>query len=440
MSSSNIPPLDVPAETVKVSPKPAFGNNDTVAAHESHNLLVLAAHHIVLRVAWIFKTESVIMPAFLDAISGAGWLRGCLPVLNRFGQSVPPLMLSDRLKQTQRKKWPLLATTLLMAIPFLILSAVWMSLPETIPSWLPIAFLSLYAIFFSMTGVNQMAFGTIQGKLIRPNRRGRLMGLSGTLGAVFAIPCAWFLLPRWLALPDGGYGYIFGFTGVGMVVASLITIAIVEPADQTERPARRAKNHFHGAWSLLRRDRDFRRLAIAGMLCMSGQLLFPHYQAMARDTLHAPHKDLMLWVVAQNAGAGIFGFFAGAIADRYGNKLTVQLEIAAVVAAPLLALALASGLIAGGASLFWLSYFLLGITPVLMKTLVNYALELSKQSEHPRYISTLKLCMAIPFVISPLLGLMIDLVGFTPIFLLITSLILLGGAMTFRLFEPRLRL
>ena len=101
MSSSNIPPLDVPAETVKIVPEPAF--DDTVAVHESRNLLVLAAHHIVLRVAWIFKTESVIMPAFLDAISGAGWLRGCLPVLNRFGQSVPPLMLSERLKQTRHK-------------------------------------------------------------------------------------------------------------------------------------------------------------------------------------------------------------------------------------------------------------------------------------------------------------------------------------------------
>jgi MFS family permease len=419
-------------------PEPAF--DKTVAAHESRNLFVLAAHHIVLRVAWIFKTESVIMPAFLDAISGAGWLRGCLPVLNRFGQSVPPLMFSELLKQTPHKKWPLLATTLLMAVPFLTLSVVWMSLPETIPSWLPIAFLSLYAIFFSMTGLNQMVFGTIQGKLIRPNRRGRLMGLSGTLGAVFAIPCAWFLLPRWLALPDGGYGYIFGFTGVGMVVSSLITVAIFEPADQFERPTRRVNNHFHAAWSLLRRDREFRRLAIAGMLCMSGQLLFPHYQAMARDVLQAPHKDLMLWVVAQNAGAGIFGFVAGTIADRYGNRLTVRLEIVAGAAAPLLALALASGVIAGGASWFWLSYFLLGVTPVLMKTLVNYALELSKQSDHPRYISTLKLCMAIPFVVSPLLGLMIDVVGFAPVFLLITSLIVLGGVMTFRLFEPRLRL
>ena len=39
------------------------------------NMLVLAAYLIVQRVAWVFKTESVIMPAFLDTIAGAGWLR-----------------------------------------------------------------------------------------------------------------------------------------------------------------------------------------------------------------------------------------------------------------------------------------------------------------------------------------------------------------------------
>lgn len=60
---------------------------------EPHNLLALSAYSVLLRFAWIFKTESVIIPAFLDSIAGAGWLRGCLPVLNRFGQSMPPIFL-----------------------------------------------------------------------------------------------------------------------------------------------------------------------------------------------------------------------------------------------------------------------------------------------------------------------------------------------------------
>jgi len=39
---------------------------------EPHNLLALSAFSVLLRFAWIFKTESVIIPAFMDSIAGAG--------------------------------------------------------------------------------------------------------------------------------------------------------------------------------------------------------------------------------------------------------------------------------------------------------------------------------------------------------------------------------
>ena len=76
---------------------------------EPHNLLALSAYSVLLRFAWIFKTESVIIPAFLDSIAGAGWLRGFLPVLNRFGQSLPPIFFARRLREARVKKWSLLA-------------------------------------------------------------------------------------------------------------------------------------------------------------------------------------------------------------------------------------------------------------------------------------------------------------------------------------------
>ena len=103
-------------------------------------------YQVCLRIGWIFKTETVIMPAFLDAIAGAGWLRGFLPVLNRLGQSVPPLLFADRLQHMSQKKWALTNTALLMAVPFLILSPLWLGLGRLGVSrtgrwWLPVVFL-----------------------------------------------------------------------------------------------------------------------------------------------------------------------------------------------------------------------------------------------------------------------------------------------------------
>ena len=97
---------------------------------EPRNLVVLVLHQILLRVGWIFKTETVIMPAFLDMVGGAGWLRGCLPVLSRFGQSVPPLIFSQTLRGMRLKSPALSCATAAMGIPFLVLSVAWWTAGE----------------------------------------------------------------------------------------------------------------------------------------------------------------------------------------------------------------------------------------------------------------------------------------------------------------------
>ena len=56
----------------------AESREETIARSEPRNLLLLVLHQIVVRTGWIFKTESVIMPAFLDYVMPAGWLRGLI--------------------------------------------------------------------------------------------------------------------------------------------------------------------------------------------------------------------------------------------------------------------------------------------------------------------------------------------------------------------------
>ena len=68
------------------------------------NFSLISLYQIVVRTGWIFKTESIVMPAVLDVMGGSGWLRGCLPMLNRFGQSIPPMLASDRIRRTAYKK------------------------------------------------------------------------------------------------------------------------------------------------------------------------------------------------------------------------------------------------------------------------------------------------------------------------------------------------
>ena len=408
-----------------------------VAANEPRNFITLALYQVLMRTGWIFKTESIIMPAVLDSLGGAGWLRGCLPLLNRFGQSVPPLLMTRRIKVMGWKKRALATCTLMMSASFLSLSAIWFAAGTRIFAWMPYVFLAFYAMFFVSTGINQLTFSTVQGKLIQVHHRGRLLLVSSVFGAFTAILAAWLLLPLWLR-PDGhDFAMIFGFTGIAFTCAALCAALLAEPADQY-RQTRSGINHLLStAWFTIRTDANFRRLAIVTALFGTCLMLFPHYQALGRGGRDTADLSMLIWwVIVQNAGTALFSILAGPLADWRGNRLVLRVLMLAISAAPILALTL-TRIGSTASSWFWLVFLFVGMTPIAIKTLHNYTLEISEPQDHPRYLSTLNLCAAAPVFLSPVVGYLVDVVGFEAVFVGITLLLLTGWLITFRLREPR---
>lgn len=421
-----------------------------IEASEPHNLLWLEIHQVAYRIAWIFKTESVIMPAFVDAIvgpAGGAWARGCLPVLNRIGQSVPPLFYAATLRDLPQKRWALIVSTILMAVPFLALAAIWAVLGPAMPGWVPI-FLVLYFVFFATTGINQLASGTVLGKLVQADHRGGLIAVSGTFGTVGASTLAWFLLQYWLSLPDRGWAYIFGFTGLGFIVAGLLALPLIEPNDTPAESHPDWRLRLWDSWTLFRDDRHFRRLLLVAMLFITAQFLFPHYQALGRQFTEkeaaevTPGGDvlgfqMMLWIVVQNLGVGLFSFIFGHLADWYGNRLVLRIVVFGAALTPLSALLFVSGWLGPPERLYWLTFVLLGLLPVGLRTVQNYTLELCPPTDHPRYVSTLSLSQALPLCLSPLMGIVMDLFGFDLAFYFIAGLIGIAGLLTLDMLEPR---
>lgn len=417
----------------------ALDRAQLIVQHEQRNFLILVWYQIVLRVGWIFKTESIIMPAFLDFVGGTAWMRGCLPLLNRFGQSVPPALLSRRLKVTPLKRRALARSTTGMAVPFLVLAAIWLVTEGKTGAWMPWVFLIAYGIFFAITGFNQLALNTLQGKLIQPARRGRLMSMATTFGCPLAILAAYWLMGPWLESPIPGFGYTFGICGVMFLIALVVTFFLVEPADNFEEPALRPHEHFTAAWKIIRHDAHFRRLAIVAALFSMVLMLFPHYEALGRLRLQLPLGNLVYWVMLQNAGTGIFSLIAGPIADRHGTRRALGIILLLCTSMPLLAVALVWFDPELGRKLYWLVFLPTGLTPVALRTLTNYTLEIAPPHDHPRYVSTMNLCVSGPILLfSPLLGLLIEMASFELVFLFGTLVILAAALLVWRLHEPRL--
>lgn len=387
-----------------------------------------------MRTGWIFKTESVIMPAVLDYVAGAGWIRGCLPLLNRFGHSVPPLLMARRVKNAARKKWVFFLTTTFVAVLMAAMAALLALARQPAPWWVAATFLVLYMVFFVCIGVNHLAFNTLQGKLVETTRRGRLLLVANVVGSLTAVACAFFLLPIWLDGQPPRYDLLFGMAAGMFAVSAFLAVFLVERQDVDRQAATSVSRVFADAATLLRSDVQFRRLALVGAMFGASMMLFPHYQSLGLQEMRLDVKNLMWWVVIQNIGTGLFSVPAGLVADRLGNRLVLQVSLLGVAAAPVVALLL---WYAHAGVWFCLVFPLVGLTPVVIRTLQNFTLEISASGDHPRYLSTLGLCVSLPLFLSPGVGQLIDLIGFEIVFIGICLVVVAGWVWALGLREPR---
>ncbi len=61
---------------------PEIGPLPAQRQRKGRNFWTLGLIQITVRTGWIFKTESIIIPAVLDTLSGAAWMRGFLPMFS----------------------------------------------------------------------------------------------------------------------------------------------------------------------------------------------------------------------------------------------------------------------------------------------------------------------------------------------------------------------
>lgn len=431
------------AETVEIGDEPTDESDCPVRsdklgeANATKNFVVLILYQIAMRTGWIFKTESIIMPAVLDTIGGPGWLRGCLPMLNRFGQSIPPVLASGRIHSAGHKKWVLAGCSTVMGLIFWVLAAIWL-MTDGLPTWwMAGVFLLLYGIFFVSTGINQLTMNTLVGKLIPVERRGRLMLYASTIGTATAVLCAAVLLPKWLSQDPVNFFAIFAITGTLFFVGAAVIALLNEKQDDFPKSKQTATSLFRSAGQALAEDVHLRRIAIVGALFGMSLTLFPHYQALGRVRLGFGLDSLMPWVITQNLGVALFSVPAGWLTDRYGNRIVLRLLMPLMIIAPLVGLGMSTihGLSSWSYSVVFL---LIGATPVTIRTLTLYCLELTSREHQPRYLSTLSLCTAGPAILTaPFLGGLVDALGFEPVFYFVVGCLAAAWLMTWRIVEPR---
>jgi len=400
-----------------------------------HNFIIMTLYQVTLRCGWIFKTESIVIPAIMHMMGAPAWLRGCLPLINRFGQSVPPMLCAALVTGARKKKHIIVATMLVFSGCFYIIAMGWKFSNHGEKTWMQYFFLGIYCLFFMGVGIHNLSAKTIQGKLIRANLRGRLMLTANVCGVLSAVLLAYWLLPEWLQ--DRRYFFhIFIFTASLFLITALIAMMVHEPPDQKTKSHHLVRNAIRDTVRTLSGDARFRRIAVVAALANTSLILFPHYQPVAADILKMSVGNIMIWVIAQNIGLAIFSLILGPMADFRGNRAVLQILLLGITLTPVLTMVLTMG--PWGARYYWMVFVLVGLTPVTIGILQNYALELTLPEQQPRYLATLSICSAIPIIFSPVASYSMDLFNSPyPLFTGVTLLLATAWLLSFRLPEPR---
>ena len=401
--------------------------------HEKRNLIVFALNQILMRLGWMFKAESVVIPAFIDTYTSSGTIRGLLPLILRIGQSLPQFLVAQRVARMPKQQAFYVFSGFGFTIPWVVLSLI-LSTTGWSANIIVAVFLVLCTIHWLMVGCNHLANGTLQGKLISPEKRGRLLAYSNVIGCTLSIGLAVYFMPRWLSESNPRYEVLFGATATTFGVAALVSFWFREVPSAPQRTAPFFR--FLGeALLLLRYDRNFRRFAIVILLFYSMWPLFPHYAVFGKRTLGLASSGFVALIVAQNVSNAVGAGIMGNIADRSGNRFVLRFLILISAFTPLLAVGISR--IPTGAQLYWIIFALIGFTPVSARIVTNYTLEIAPQEKHPQYLGVMSLFQAIPLFVSPLIGTLIETLAFEPVFIGCSILVLFGFLLTFKLDEPR---
>ena len=370
--------------------------------HEKRNFAVFAVNQILMRIGWVFKTESIVVPGFLDTHSTSDVLRGFLPVSFRLVQSLAQFFLAQHVVQIRYKQPLFTISAFGIMVPWLLIALIlggarWSS------SIIVGLFLALYTVHWFTFGCHLLATGTLQGKLIRAERRGLLLAYANSVGGILAIGAAALLMHQWLGGENPRYSALFGATGMCFGLAAIASLYFREPPSLPQQPQPLLK--FLGAGLLLlRSDRDFRKFAVVILLFFSSWPLFPHYTIFGKRVLGVESSHFVAWIIVTNLVAALGFWIIGSIADRRGNRFVLRILLFLSACTPLAAVGISR--ISFGAKLYWIIYSLLGLIPVLVRIIENYTLEISTEKKHPQYLSVVSLLEVCSLLVSPLVGLL----------------------------------
>jgi hypothetical protein len=379
-----------------------------------------------------FFHSALVLAPFLAALGAPAWAIGAIPALRVGGWFLPQLFVATRLAHVPFKL-PLYRRTSTIRVVALALLTAAVFVAGDRPGWLVPLTMAMILVNSFAGGVGGVPFADVIAKVVPHHRLGTFWVLRNAIGGVLALLAGWFLrhlLDSGLAFPTE-FGYAF-LAGTLLMGSAYLAFSLVREPSGAIATKERLTAVLSRLPAVLRQDASFRRYLRVRFLGLAALLAEPFYALYALDRLQAPAGVLGLYIMVAS-GASILVNFAFRIpADRGRNVSVMQVSLALLLVAPLLALfaddwrlfALVFAASAAGNSGMGIAAW-------------NLLYAVSPQAQRPLYVGVANSLLALPSLAPIAAGVVVGWLGYQVAFMAATLLAAAALAFAFRFSELR---
>ena len=347
-----------------------------------------------------FIASTTILPVYVSRLTDSKFAIGLLSMIGAMGWLVPQLFTANWVQRLPRKKvLPVNLGLLTERLPVVLLALSTLLVPVS-PTWALLAFYLFFSWHVVGAGVVAVAWQAMIGKIIPADRRGRFFGLTNFLGTATGLAgasgAAW-MLDRY-GFP-GGYQRSFTVAAV-MIALSWIALALTrEPAQESTEPRISQWEYLRRLPAVLREDPNFRRFLISRIVIALGGMAGGFVTVYAVQRWSLSDGQAGGYTASMLLGQSVANLVLGALADRKGHKLVLELSALAGV------LGIGWAAVAPGPGWFHLVFVLTGVwTAGALLSGLMIALEFCGEDLRPTYIGLNNTVRGLAFGVAPMIG------------------------------------
>jgi MFS family permease len=383
---------------------------------------------------------TTVLPIFISNVTTSKVLVGLSGTMGNAGWFMPQLVVANLIQHVNRKKPVYVWAGVVRIVTIWTIAVTVALLAGSRAARFVVIFFVLYSVYCIAAGVAGIPFMDIVAKAVPSRRRGTFFGARLFFGGI-ASALAGIFVRNVLAARSFPDDFTILFVAASAVVTlAILSFSLVREPEITIRERRMPFRRFllKGPF-LLKNVRSYRMLLVVRILLGVWGMALPFYILYAREHLGLPASVVGVFLSIQMVGMIISNLLWGALSNRVGNKIVLELVSAVAVLSPLLTILTRFCAPLRGTACFGMVFFFLGFALNGIRLgYTNYMLDVSPDAERPTYLGFMNTFLAPVLLLSAVGGYIIQITSYHVLFSIVIAAGIASLVFSLQLEEPRM--